>query len=396
MGLAGGRDGAAGASAAPSDSLPCAGPRTREAGLPIRTLARAGRLPGSCAPAAVPCAVVVDRLERLLNLVIALRETRRPLPASEIRERVAGYGQPEGEAFRRMFERDKADLRALGVPVQSGPLDRWDDRLGYRIDPVAYDLPPVRLEPRELAALALALSATGLADRAGTGLAKLEVDAALDGDEADLPGLRRAARQGREGRAALELELDAPNHLELMEAQLTRTPVRFTYRPLGRAAAERIADPHALVHRRGFWYLVAHDHARDARRAFRLDRIVGAVQAAGAPESFPPAPDAGIDDVVPSLPAEGPMLAEVAVSPAVAWQVARRASGGGAATVVDGPTRPGGNDADEGRTTFRVPVGDPERFVRWALEYGPDLEVLGPADLRARLVAALRAAGGRP
>ena len=353
--------------------------------MPIRTLARTGRLPGSARPAAVPCAVVVDRLERLLNLVIALRETRRPLPASEIRERVAGYGQPEGEAFRRMFERDKADLRALGVPVQSGPLDRWDDRLGYRIDPEAYDLPPVRLEPGELAALALALSATGLADRAGAGLAKLEVDAALYGDEPGRGGASWRAPRG-EGRAALELELDAPNHLELMEAQLTRTPVRFTYRPLGREAAERIADPHALVHRRGFWYLVAHDHARDARRAFRLDRIVGAVRAAGPSESFPPAPDAGLDDVVPSLPAEGPVLAEVAVTPAIAWQVARRASGGGAP--VAGPQ-------DESRTAFRIPVGDPERFVQWALEYGPDLEVLGPADLRTRVVAALGAAAGQ-
>jgi len=344
---------------------------------------------------------VVDRLERLLNLVIALRETRRPLPASEIRERVAGYGQPEGEAFRRMFERDKADLRALGVPVQSGPLDRWDDRLGYRIDPEAYDLPPVRLEPGELAALALALSATGLADRAGAGLAKLEVDAALDGDETGWEGAGEKALP-RGGRAALGLELDAPNHLELMEAQLTRTPVRFTYRPLGREAAERTADPHALVHRRGFWYLVAHDHARAARRAFRLDRIVGVIRAAGPPESFPPAPDAGIDDVVPPLPAEGPALAEVAVSPAVAWQVARRASGGGAATDRAERTAGDGGDGadatDEGRTTFRVPVGDPERFVRWALEYGPDLEVLGPADLRARIVAALSAAaaGGPP
>lgn len=309
---------------------------------------------------------MTDRLERLINLVIALRETRRPMAAEEIRRRVAGYGQDEHEAFRRMFERDKADLRALGVPIETAPLDPFDNDSGYRIDPARYDLPELRLEPRELAALALALRATGLYDAGGTGLLKLQVDA---GD----PDARRVPLE-----PGLGLDLGAPHLQALMEAQATRTPVRFAYRPAGRPEAQRTVDPHALVHRRGRWYLVARDHERDARRSFRLDRIAGAVTTVGEPGAFPPPPEVGVDDVVP--PAEdGPATAEVLAAPEVAWTVARRARGGG-------------RERPDGWSAFTVAVGEPEDFLAWALDLGPELVVVEPAELRAEVVDRLRAA----
>ncbi len=309
---------------------------------------------------------MTDRLERLLNLVIALRETRRPMTAADIRERVAGYDQPDADAFRRMFERDKADLRALGVPVETAPLDRYDDRAGYRIDPRAYDLPEVHLAGDELAALAVALQATGLADEAGYGLLKLEVDA---GD----PGGARAADP------RLGVALDAPHRATLMEAQLTRTTVRFSYSRPGEPAATRTVDPWALVHRRGRWYLVGRDHDRDDRRAFRLDRIDSDVRAVGGPGAFRPPPgDIGVDDVVPPPPAAGPATATVVAAEAVAWQVARRARGGG-------------SDAGDGWTEFTVTVVDPDDFLGWALEYGPELRVVDPPELRDAVVARLEA-----
>jgi proteasome accessory factor B len=168
----------------------------------------------------------------------------------------------------------------------------------------------------------------------------------------------------------------------------------------------RTVDPHALVHRSGFWYLVGHDHDRGARRAFRLDRIEGQVAAAGPPGAFAPVADVGVTDVVPSLPPEGPARAEVAVTAAIAWQVARRALGGSRAPAAtpDPLPRPAPDPEpapapreQEGsgtaaRTVFTVPVGDPERFVRWALEYGPDLVVLQPPELRDKVLARLHAA----
>jgi proteasome accessory factor B len=315
---------------------------------------------------------VIDRLERLINLVIALRETRVPLPAADIRRRVAGYGQPDAEAFRRMFERDKADLRRMGVPVETAPLSRFDDRVGYRIDPRSYDLPDVDLEPAELAALALAVEATGLADEAGAGLLKLAVDAGE-------PDAARANRQ-----VPLGVPLAAPHRAVLMEAQLARQSVRFTYAPPGREPARRTVDPYALVHRRGRWYLVGRDHDRDARRAFRLDRIAGTVTPFGDPDAFaPPAEGVDVSDVVPPVPPGGPESAEVVAAPGIAWLVARRARGAG-------------TEEPDGWTAFTVPVGDPDDFLGWALAFGPELEVRAPPELRSLVVDRLERAGRGP
>jgi predicted DNA-binding transcriptional regulator YafY len=303
----------------------------------------------------------MDRLERLINLVIALRETRRALTADQIRTQVAGYGQEDHQAFRRMFERDKADLRALGVPVDTAPLDRWGDEVGYRIDAQRYDLPPVSFDPEELAALALAVQATGLGDSAAAGLRKLAVGA--------------GQALGEAGPADVTIPVAVPHWLPLAEAQASRTTVRFAYRRPGHAAQERTVDPHALVHRRGQWYLVGRDHSRDAARAFRLDRIDGSVRKLGEPGAFDDPPTVTTDDVLPQ-PGPGPEFAEVAAAPALAWQVARRARGGG-------------RELADGWSAFTVPVGDPDRFVTWVLGHGPELVVLGPADLRQRVVAAL-------
>lgn len=329
---------------------------------------------------------MTDRLERLINLVIALRETRVPLAVGEIRERVAGYGQDDYEAFRRMFERDKADLRALGVPVETAPLDAWGDRQGYRIDPDRYDLPEIALDSEELAALALALEATDLADAAAGGLRKLAVDA---GQPPSVAGREPTGPQdaGARPRPRVDLGLDAPHLGALMEAQASRTPVRFGYAPAGRAgqaaAGERTVEPHALVHRSGRWYLVGHDRDRRARRAFRLDRISGSVRRAGPPGSFEmPEEPVGPADVVPEAPAPD-ATALVAAQPDVAWQVARRARGGGEAL-------------EDGRTAYHVPVGDPEAFVTWVLGWAGAVEVRSPPELRAEVASRLRAlAGGR-
>ena len=309
---------------------------------------------------------MTDRLERLINLVIALRETRRAMTAADIRERVAGYGQSDQEAFRRMFERDKADLRDLGVPVDTVSLEPWDDRPGYRIDPGRYNLPDVRLQPDELAALAVAVQATGLNDTGDAGLLKLEVAA---GEPA---GGRRA------GRPHLGIFLDAPHRETLVAAQVSRTVVRFTYRPLGREAAVRTVDPYAMVHRRGRWYLVGRDNDRDERRAYRLDRIEGKVSTVGSAGAFPESEgDVGIDDVVPAPPPGGPQAAEVLASDEVAWQVARRARGGGTSD-------------REGWTRFTVGLRDPDEFLSWALSHGPDLVVTGPDELVDLVVERLR------
>ena len=74
------------------------------------------------------------KTERLLSLVVCLLSTRRYLTAAQIREAVPGY--PDSfEAFKRMFERDKEELRELGIPLETRPLLARGRGAGYRIPP---------------------------------------------------------------------------------------------------------------------------------------------------------------------------------------------------------------------------------------------------------------------
>src|SRR6266508_784219 len=98
------------------------------------------------------------KVERLVNLVALLLDTHRPLTLDQVAELVPGY-EATGESLRRMFERDKEELRGLGVPVERGPIDPWGSEEGYFIDPNAYAMTRLDLAPDERAALALAARA---------------------------------------------------------------------------------------------------------------------------------------------------------------------------------------------------------------------------------------------
>src|SRR5215211_4396881 len=105
------------------------------------------------------------KVERLVNLIALLLDTRRPLTLDQVAELVPGY-DASGESLRRMFERDKEELRGLGVPVERAPIDAWGSEEGYFIDPEAYGMPELDLAPDERAALALAARAWSGATRA--------------------------------------------------------------------------------------------------------------------------------------------------------------------------------------------------------------------------------------
>src|SRR6266571_5305334 len=108
------------------------------------------------------------KVERLVNLVALLLDTHRPLTLDQVAELVPGY-EASGESLRRMFERDKEELRGLGVPVERAPIDAWGTEEGYFIDRGAYGMPEVDLAPDERAALALAARACSGPTRSCTG-----------------------------------------------------------------------------------------------------------------------------------------------------------------------------------------------------------------------------------
>ena len=106
------------------------------------------------------------RTERLLSIVVLLLSSRRYLTAEQIRAAVSGYPE-EQESFKRMFERDKDELRELGIPLETGVSATADEEPGYRIPRQAYGLPEIRLEPDEAAVLGLAARVWRRAELAG-------------------------------------------------------------------------------------------------------------------------------------------------------------------------------------------------------------------------------------
>ena len=199
---------------------------------------------------------VAAKTERLLNLVIALLSTRMPLTKARIRVAVPQYqATASDEAFDRMFERDKDELRELGIPLVTQVVDPlFDDEAGYRIDRREYQLPEIAFEPAEVAALALAgrtWTQATLAGPAAAALAKLAA-AGVALDDHSLVGIEPRVRTAD------------PAFEPLRKALLARAPVAFGYRKADGEAGQRHVQPWGLAMRRGRWYLTGHDVDRGA------------------------------------------------------------------------------------------------------------------------------------
>ncbi|MBQ1080906.1 YafY family protein [Nocardiopsis sp. B62] len=209
------------------------------------------------------------KTERQLNLVICLLSTRRHLTAQEIRATVQGYAEADTEsAFKRMFERDKRELRDSGIPIQVGTGDAFSGEEGYRISPSDYELPEIELLPDEAVVLGLAARAwrhASLGEAAANALFKLR-SAGVPVDTEAAPGLTPAMRT------------DEPAFGPVWQAIRDRRPISFDYRKPGdNGAQRREVEPWGIVNLRGHWYVVGHDRLRDARRVFRLGRMRGGV-----------------------------------------------------------------------------------------------------------------------
>ncbi|MCB1257586.1 MAG: WYL domain-containing protein [Microthrixaceae bacterium] len=208
------------------------------------------------------------KLARLLNLTAALLESRVPLTAEEIRERIDGY--PSGDlAFHRAFERDKDELRELGVPVETVTVGHHEaSKAGYTIDERRYSLKDPGFTPEELAALQLARAAVMF-----EGIAVGEVE----GTFRKLGGVEASSE---ESGAVGSIPLSETMTL-LFGAINERRVLAFAY-----GEALRSVRPLTLEFDRGRWYLGAFDIDREGMRNFRVDRIDGEITS-GPPDAFP-------------------------------------------------------------------------------------------------------------
>ena len=306
--------------------------------------------------------------ERLMNLVIALLVTPSYLSKERIRHVVEGYRDQTEEAFDRMFERDKDELREIGVNIEVGAHQKaFGDERGYRIVRGDFELPEIALEPDEAAVLGLAARVwqhARLADQTSSALMKLKAS----GIGVDPEPL-----------AMIEPQLAAsePAFDPLWDAVVSRTPVSFTYQRPGQEPTCREVEPWSVMSWHGRWYLAGLDRGRSEPRLFRLSRIAGEVASSGSPREYDIPDDTDIKAMATALfPAPATEAATLRVHTQTAYGLRRRATQEAS--------------LDESWDELRVPYGSVWELASEIASYGPDVQVVEPADLRVRVVQQLR------
>ncbi|GHG67557.1 helix-turn-helix transcriptional regulator [Streptomyces griseocarneus] len=319
--------------------------------------------------------MAIAKAERLMNLALCLLGTRRPLSKGELRASIEAYIEtaPVGEsgnddAFNRMFERDKDDLRELGLIIET--VEGLDGETGYLARRDSNRLPAITLDVEEAAALGLAAKVWQQARLAGAASGALQK-------------LRAAGMPVAEDAYGTHsvLETRIPVHEAafepLMLAARDRRPVVFDYRKANAVHPEqRRVEPWALEFCRGHWYLAGWDRDRQAERVFRLSRITGKVRSRSLPFTAPVPDHVTVRTTVESWAGETATgTARIKVRAGHGYPLRARA----AAT----------RDLGDGWDELEIPYG--HGLDAWLVEFGPDVIVLEPAELRADVIDRLRA-----
>lgn len=307
----------------------------------------------------------ISSVERILSLVALLSESSRPLTLERIVNEMSYYYGPMSEGTRTNFERDKAVLRELGMPITTQVLSGADaGKTAYSIDRSGYRRVNLDLTDEEMAALQEAAAIVQIGTTWGQNAVQW-----MGGEVVD---------NGR--RVTARVTADTAVLPELNRAVVERRPAHFDYN-----GKSRVVHPHGLLARGGFWYLVAHDTGRDQRISFRVDRIDGGVRL-GDEGAFEQPTDFALADAVVRDPKHYPggtsESALVRIDPRLAPGVVRELGEESVrATLPDGGVE------------VEVPCGNRLAFYSWLFAMVDRAEVLGPESVRADVVAELERMG---
>ena len=314
--------------------------------------------------------------ERLLNLLIMLLVQRNYVSKERIRAIL--YPDSRPDAFEKMFERDKEELRSLGVPIEVGSIDPlFDDEPGYRISPDQFALPDVRLTADEAAVVGLATRVwehARLAEATTDAVRKLTAA----GVEVDVSALDLVEPR---------LSADEPAFDVFWDATQARQAVEFDYRRPGHdKALTRHLQPWGVVRHAGRWYVLGLDTDRNQERVFRLSRVVGDARRVGAPGAYDIPEGVDLRETTRRL-APTPVVVEATL-------LLRKGAGASlrrAASAVEDDVPGPDTESPWDRVSLRA-----DRLAEELLALGPDVVVESPAELREDIVARLRTTvGGR-
>ena len=303
------------------------------------------------------------KIERLINLTIALLATKRYLTKSEIFRTVEGY-EGSAETKERMFERDKDDLRNLGIVIDVGSFDPlFSDEAGYRIKSEKYQLNLGEVTPTEISLLSLAADAwqgAAFAEAAQSAILKLS-SFGVPADPIDIPGLSPKLTN-----SSKDLEL-------ITDAIAGSNFLLFDYLSTSLASEQRTIIPIALSNRSGFWYVSGVDQDIQEVRTFRLDRVVGNIVARENKDSFEFPVDFDLNHI------------DLSITNKIAVIDARKGKGHGLRTLATSVIDLGEWDQ------LKVPMHSIKSLAAEVLWHGEDVFVHEPSDLREYVIEQLEA-----
>lgn len=347
----------------------------------------------------------MQKSERWLNLIAFLLNRHYPVAREELLGQVADYADDwasgsatRRESARRKFERDKSELRDLGVVLETQKIDveHTDQAVeGYTLRPKDFYLPYIevrtarrtRYHPYFLPAAQIEPSEVPILRRAAERVAQLEgtplaaaAQSALRKLSLDLPEI------APDGTERLLVEPTPPAFAAqfaiVKQGVEARRAVRCRYYAIGRDdEEERVIEPYGLMLTWGHWYCVARARDRNAMRVFRIDRMRDAAVVAGPDGLFAVPRGFTINSYLNRAPWElsgnKPVIAKVRIAfPQSRWVV-----GEGLGKVTKPVTADGSVEME-----FAVRSVDP--FMRWLLPLGSQVEVLSPPSLKKQLAAA--------
>ena len=299
-----------------------------------------------------------QKTERLINLTLALLATKRYLTKSEIFKAVAGYsGSPE--TMERMFERDKDELRSLGIEIEVKGIDPlFEDEQGYLIRSETFQLSENEFTKEELLYLTMAANLwhdSALGSDSKAALLKIQsLSGPIESDAVNTPAVRDS-----ESAALLSSAFEAVDAEQI---------IKFGYK-----GKERTAQPFGLYTRDGFWYLVAREEAEI--KSFKLLRIEGKIVKEGKSGSFKKPPEFDLIKFLSNSRSEQEMQAQVLVRKEQAHVLRSKYTT---------------KEINEEWDLMSIPYIYEQEIIETILWYGTNIIVDSPASLRSEVISRLK------
>jgi len=299
-----------------------------------------------------------QKTERLINLTLALLATKRHLTKSEIFKAVAGYSG-SAETMERMFERDKDELRSLGIEIEVKGIDPlFEDEQGYLIRSETFQLSENEFTKEELLYLTMAANLwhdSALGSDSKAALLKIQsLSGPIESDAVNTPAVRDS-----ESAALLSSAFEAVDAEQI---------IKFGYK-----GKERTAQPFGLYTRDGFWYLVAREEAEI--KSFKLLRIEGKIVKEGKSGSFKKPPEFDLIKFLSNSRSEQEILAKVYVRKEQANVLRSKYSA---------------KEINEEWDLMSIPYIYEQEIIETILWYGTNIIVDSPASLRSEVISRLK------